>query len=502
MRIRGFCRLFLLAGALALAGCGDEQTGPIRVSAIGGPPQLANPNLRPLDPPAAFLTDALAQGLVRFDGSGEIEPALAQSWIVSDDGLRYTFRIRRATWALDGSPVTAQQVAARLRAALSRASRNPFKPILGAVESVTPMTDFVLEIALRGPRPNFLQLLAHPELAILQNDGGTGPYRLVRAEPEGLRLSYLRTEEESEESAAQTPDVLLRGEGAAMAVARFAAGDTDLVLGGTAGDLPFARNADLPANRLIFDPVGGLFGLAFGSNRGPLADATLRRALAMAIDRDALAAAIGAPRATGRLSLVAPGVQELPSPAMPDWAAMPLPDRQAAAARLIAGLNRGPNAGSNAGPNAAPAAAAPLHLRVAMPDAPGDTLLFAYLRRDWRAIGVEAERVPAGAPADLLLIDQVAPTNVASWYLRHFTCDASAICDTEADKVLDAARAAPNAAERQAQLAAADRILTGLVPFIPLTAPVRWSLVSPRLAGFRPNPFAQHPAVALIAEEP
>src|SRR6185369_4984273 len=140
--------------------------------------------------------------------------------------------------------------------------------------------------------------------------------------------------------------------------------------------------------------------------------------------------------------------------------------------------------------------------RVAMPDAPGNWLLFAYLRRDWRLIGVEAERVPMGSPADLLLIDQIAPTNVASWYLRHFTCDASAICDAEADKALLAARLAPSAADRQARLAEADRILTGLVPFIVLTAPVRWSLVSQRLTGFRPNPFARHPAVTLLAEEP
>jgi peptide/nickel transport system substrate-binding protein len=484
MKIRGFCRLALVAGTFWLGGCGGEQSGPIRVSAIGGPPQLVNANLQPLDPPSAFLAETIAQGLVRFDAAGEIEPALAQSWIVSDDGLRYTFRIRRATWA-DGSPVTALQVATRLRAALSRASRNPFKPVLGAVDSVTAMTDFVLEIALHGPRPNFLQLLAHPELAVVQNNGGTGPYRLARSEPAGLLLAYPRAEE-TEEAVEQTPDVRLRGERTAAAVARFAAGETDLVLGGTAGDLAIVRAADVPAGRLVFDPVGGLFGLAFAGNQGPLADAALRRALSMAIDRDGIAAAIGAPRQPGRASIVAPGVQELPNPALPDWAAMPIADRRDAAARLVAGLG----------------SATRIHLRVAMPDVPGAWLLFAYLRRDWRMIGVEAERVPMGAPADLLLIDQVAPTNVASWYLRHFTCDASAICDAQADKALQAARMAPVTADRQTQLASADRILTALVPFIPLTAPVRWSLVAPRLTGFRPNPFARHPAVTLIAEEP
>jgi peptide/nickel transport system substrate-binding protein len=135
-----------------------------------------------------------------------------------------------------------------------------------------------------------------------------------------------------------------------------------------------------------------------------------------------------------------------------------------------------------------------------MPAGPGYELTFAHLRRDWGMIGIDAARVALGAPADLILIDQVAPANLASWYLRHFTCDVSAICDTAADEALLAARLAPRPADRQAQFVIADRILTELVPFIPLTAPVRWSLVSPRLTGFRPNSFARHPAITLIAE--
>src|SRR5688572_833766 len=159
-------RPFLLAALVFLSGCDDAETGPIRISAIGGEPQLLNPNLHPLDPPSAFLIEAAAHGLVRFDGAGEIEPALAQSWIVSDDGLRYTFRIRRMQWP-DGSPVTAEQVAARLRAAFSRASRNPLKPVLGGIAEVIAMTDQVLEIRLHGPRPNQLQLLAQPGMGII-----------------------------------------------------------------------------------------------------------------------------------------------------------------------------------------------------------------------------------------------------------------------------------------------------------------------------------------------
>src|SRR3954463_5349921 len=118
---------FPLLGALAfaslLAGCGEEASGPVAVSAIGAPPTLANPNLTPLDPPSAFLLEAAAQGLVRFNATGEIEPALAQRWTVSNDALHYTFRLARLTWP-DGRPITSDQVVARLKAASAPSSRN------------------------------------------------------------------------------------------------------------------------------------------------------------------------------------------------------------------------------------------------------------------------------------------------------------------------------------------------------------------------------------------
>jgi ABC-type oligopeptide transport system substrate-binding subunit len=471
------------AAALALlAGCDQPETGPVAVSAIGGPPRLANPNLEPIDPPSAFLAESAAQGLVQFDAVGEIEPALAQSWIVSDDGLRYTFRIRRSQWP-DRGAVTAEQVAARLRAAVSRASRNPLKPVLAAIEDVEAMTDRVLEIRLRGPRPNFLQLLAQAEMAILVNNEGTGPYRVAGSEQGAMRLA-IPGDEEDDEPIPPGPGIALRGERAAFAVARFAEGEADLVLGGTVGDLPLARAADLPDQQLVYDPAGGLFGLAFtAAEDGPLADPVVRRAISMAVDRQALAAAIGVPGLRPRTALVPPIVDELARPALPDWAPAPMPMRRELASRVTARLD------------------APLRLRVAMPEGAGYRIVFALLRRDWRLIGVEAERVATQAPADLRLIDAVAPAMLASWYLRHFTCDTDRACDPAADQALEAARDARTQTERQAQLAEAARILTEQSVFIPLASPVRWSLVSPRLTGFRPNPFARHPAGTLIAEE-
>jgi peptide/nickel transport system substrate-binding protein len=475
---------FLLAAALpALGGCRKTESGPVDVVAIGAAPRLANPNREPVDPGSAFLMQAVAQGLVRFDAAGEIEPALAQRWIVSDDGLRFTFRLARGEWP-GGGRITAQQVAARLRAAASPSSRNAVKPVLGAIQEIVAMTDEVLEISLKSPRPGFLQLLAQPEMAVVRNGLGTGPYRAVQGGGR-IQLTLPPPDEEDAEDAADEPPIILSAARAAVAVAQFKAGNAHLVIGGSAGDLPIAQAAQPAANSLMFDPVAGLFGLSFGSREGPLAQAEVRQALAMAIDRPALIAALRVPALLPTETILPGGTEGIAQPAAPTWAALPLPERRALAAATFARV-----------------APERLRVRVALPEGPGWRLAFAHLRRDWAAVGVEAVRVAARAPAELRLIDEVAPVTLASWYLRHFGCDASRVCDPAADELLAAARIAPTQINRRALLATADRIITDAAPFIPLAAPVRWSLVSPRLTGFRPNRFGRHPAGELIRRAP
>ena len=117
---------------------------------------------------------------------------------------------------------------------------------------------------------------------------------------------------------------------------------------------------------------------------------------------------------------------------------------------------------------------------------------------DWRAIGIAAVAVPAGAPdADLRLVDQVAPGSSASWYLRRFECVRSRVCSAQVDQALTAARSTLAITERAALLSDADRQLTELVPFIPLAQPLRWSLVAPRLDAWRDNALAVHPLAHL-----
>jgi peptide/nickel transport system substrate-binding protein len=137
-----------------------------------------------------------------------------------------------------------------------------------------------------------------------------------------------------------------------------------------------------------------------------------------------------------------------------------------------------------------------------MPPGPGARLLFTMLAIGWRSIGIEVESVPFESKADLRLIDAVAPSNTAAWYLHRLSCATNPICSPTADAALQAADKAATAGQRAARLAEANAALAGTVAFLPIAQPVRWSLVAPRLEGFQPNPRAIHPLNHLLRAVP
>lgn len=475
---RPFGSAAVLAIALALlAGCNRRaDAGAVVASAIGDAPTLDDPSRGPLAMPQRLMLDATAQGLVRFDAAGLIEPGIAERWIVIDRGMSYIFRLRDARWG-DGGRVTAEQVVAVLHRQLAPGSRNALLPFLSAIDEVVEMTPEVIEVRLKRPRPDLLRLFAQPELALFRArpPGGGGPMRIAALRPDGILLRPAIDPDRSpdDDSAAPGPqdDVLLIGERASRAVARFAAHRSDLVAGGTFADWPLLGASDVaPANRRI-DPAAGLFGLAIGNRSGFLADPANRAAVARAIDRPAIVAAFGGtiPATTQLLPEV---LDSAAPPAQPGWASSDTGGAPIERVRAWQGDH----------------GAAPL-LRIAMPRGPGGTILFGLVAASLRAIGIGAERVDPAAPADLRLIDAVAPYDSARWYLA----TACQPCSGEAQAALDAARDADTLAERARHLAEADIALAADVAFIPIARPLRWSLVSLRLRQWQGNPRAWHP---------
>ena len=277
-------------------------------------------------------------------------------------------------------------------------------------------------------------------------------------------------------------DVLLRGATAPAGVRSFVAGDIDLFLGASFAELPLARRVKLPRGALQFDPVAGLFGLVPARAGGPLADPEVRKLLSQAIDHDGLIAALDVPGLVGRATILEAGLDGVPDPVTPHWMTVAVADRRPS---LIAAANQ--LFGNDPRPV----------LRIVLPEGPGAQRLFNRLAADWRVLGIKLQRAAKGEAADLVLIDTVAPSTSPAWFLRRFRCDLVPICDQQADALLEAARAAPVADQRGALLVEASRIMDNQQLFIPIAAPVRWSLVSNRILGFAGNRFGRHTLTGL-----
>lgn len=471
---------FLNVAALAvvLGGCNQRSdVGPIVASAIGTVPSLTDPSRGALLLGQRVMLASTAQGLVRFDAAGQIEPGIAERWTVIDNGMSYIFRLREARWG-DGSRVTAAQVVTILHRQLAPGSRNALLPFLTAIDDVVEMTPEVIEVRLKRPRPDLLKLFAQPELALFRTKptGGAGPFRVTALGSGGVRLRPIvdpaHLTDDGQVTQIRQVEVELIGERAARAVARFAARQSDMVVGGTIDDWPLLAFADVAAANRRVDPAAGLFGLAITDRSGFLGDVANRAAIARAIDQQGVVAAF--PAGWSATTQILPdALDSAAPPAQPGWTAA-IYGAVAPTDQVRAWQRTHPGQ---------------LHLRIAVPSGPGGTIVFGRIAADLSPLGIAADRVEPGAAADLRLVDAVAPYDSARWYLA----TACQPCGGEAQTALQSARDADTMALRAQYLAQADTALAADIAFIPITRPLRWSLVSTRLKAWTGNPRAWHP---------
>jgi peptide/nickel transport system substrate-binding protein/oligopeptide transport system substrate-binding protein len=470
-----------LSLALSACGAGDQQA--VKVVVIGEPssPFATGPAI----PPAAqLLRGATAEGLVTLDADGKVVTALADRWIVTDDGQSYIFRLRDANWP-DGTKLTGESVRAALRQAMAEVRGAPLALDLTAIEEVRAMAGRVVEIRLTRPMPDFLQLLAQPELGLTHHGKGTGPMALKREgglawltliPPEKRGLPMVDSWQQL------TRPVALTAQPGAAAVAAFVAGKADVLLGGTFADFPRVNGGALGKVTARFDAVSGLFGLIVERDEGMLGIAQNREAIAMVIDRVALAARLGVPGFVPTTRIVAPGLDGDPGLVGERWADYDMMGRRTLAAQSITGWVK--------------YSGKPAHLRIALPDGPGADLLAERLAGDLATIGVVMERVAPGAAADLRFIDAVARYPAPAWFFNQLACAVRHPCSPAAD-ALAAKAGAADAAHAPALYAEAEREMAKANLFIPLGMPVRWSLGNANLPGFAPNRWGLHPLFPL-----
>lgn len=479
--------LAALSGGLLVAGCGGSANNTASVVAIGTPDAPFESGAR-LSAPAQLVRGATVEGLVGFDEQGRVIPALADRWIVTDDGQSYIFRLRDGTWR-NGKPVTAQSARDALRDALAALRGSALALDLAGIEDIRAMAGRVVEIRLERPMPNFLQLLAQPELGLRRQDQSTGAMALTRdgkvanLSPIAPEQRGLPAEKGWSERVRALRFVALP---AAQAIDRFNRGNADVLLGGRIDHFPLASSIGLARGTIQLDPVTGLFGLAVMRGQGFLAAPENREALALAIDRDALIVPFRLEGWVPTTRVVAPGLPGDPGLIGERWLQQTIEQRRALAAQRVSRWRAGEGG------------AQPIRLSVALPRGQGSDMLFARLREDLAAIGIESVRVAEDGAADLRLIDAVARYPSPAWFLNQFNCRVQrGMCSESADMLAAEANRIADPVARAKLLADAEDELTTANVFIPFGSPVRWSLVRGSVVGFATNAWGVHPLMPM-----
>ena len=90
------CAVIAISFLLGLASCSERGTGKSIIYPLSSSPRTIDPQYIS-DTPAKIIVNNCFEGLVRFNGDGEIIPGIASDWEISDDGLTYTFHMQEGT---------------------------------------------------------------------------------------------------------------------------------------------------------------------------------------------------------------------------------------------------------------------------------------------------------------------------------------------------------------------------------------------------------------------
>lgn len=303
--MRRLMTVMAAAFALSIAPAAFAQT-PTNVVVVG---QIAEP--QSLDPHAVTAVNDfrilvnLYDGLVRFaDGSLEVEPSLAESWEISDDGLTYTFQLREGVTFHDGTPFNAEAVKFNFDRMLDE--QHPFHDtgpfplafFFSAVDEVTAVDETTVQFTLSEPFAPFLSNLAYPTGLIVspaaveaqgadfgRNPAGTGAYRFQEWQG-NQRVVVTRNDDYWGGAPALEAIVFRPITDANTRVAEMLSGGIDIMV-----EVPpdsIAQFRDAPDFEVHEQAGPHLWFLILNLKEGPFADQRVRQAANYAIDKQSL----------------------------------------------------------------------------------------------------------------------------------------------------------------------------------------------------------------------
>jgi oligopeptide transport system substrate-binding protein len=306
--------LVLILAMGLLAGCGGKTEEPATTPTEPATPKVLVWNIgssgpKTIDPGLNAASDGgnvinnMFEGLTR-EINGKIEPAMAESYTISDDGLVYTFKIRPDVKWSDGQPVTAKDFEYAWTRVLDPATASEYSWIFDEanVDSFKALDDMTFEVKLKVPTAYFLGLTAFytffpvREDAVAKGADGAwaydpaasivnGPFKL-ESYTQGNKLVLVKNDNywrADEVKLTKIEGLLIDDESTSLTA--FEAQEIDIIETVPTAEVPKLMAED---PRFMIFPQDAVYYYSLNTKVAPLDNVKVRQALALAIDRKAI----------------------------------------------------------------------------------------------------------------------------------------------------------------------------------------------------------------------
>ena len=245
------------------------------------------------------VAEQIYQGLTRIKPDLSVEPALAESWEISEDGLTYTFKLREGVNFHDGTPLKASDVVFTIERLRAPETASPGASELASIDTIEAPDDGTVVITLSQPDASLLAALAggngfiYSEAFVKANNNdmtqvamGTWPFKFVEYVP-NTRVVLEKNTDYWEEG-------LPYLDGIEMTIASDDTARTAAVVTGTVDFIEYAPLRDIdslqqnPDITLAGDSNTNIRFAGLNLTREPFDKPEVREAISLVVDRNAM----------------------------------------------------------------------------------------------------------------------------------------------------------------------------------------------------------------------